>query len=136
VRGRGQVEVLRRAVRQQVAHAAAAEVGAVAAAVQAVQHLEHVLRDAPARDRVRVAVDDDGVGGFRSRLLLVSGRCVCLVGHGASSLSGVLRSGEKWYLLSTMKNVLSQRVPGKKWMTTSRSSLTFAAVVASGFGGG
>ncbi len=62
---RGDVEVLRRAVGEQVADAAAAEIGAVAAAVQAVENLEDVLRNAAPGDGVGAPVDDlrvDGIG--------------------------------------------------------------------------
>jgi isoaspartyl peptidase/L-asparaginase-like protein (Ntn-hydrolase superfamily) len=54
----GDVEVLRRPVHQQVAHAPAAQVRAVAAAVEAVQNLEDVLGDAAAGDGVVRAIDD------------------------------------------------------------------------------
>jgi hypothetical protein len=59
------VEVFRRAPHQQIAHAAAAQVRAVAAAMQAVQDFEDVLRNAAARDGVIAAIDDVPFGRRR-----------------------------------------------------------------------
>ena len=65
MRVRGDVEILRRSLHQQIAHAAAAQVRAVAAAMQPVENLENVLRNAPPRNGMVAAVDDDAgvVGG-------------------------------------------------------------------------
>jgi hypothetical protein len=71
MRVRGDVEVLRLPAHQQIAHAAAAQVRAVAAAMQPVEDLEDVFGYAPARDRMLAAVDDcrvpsTGLRGLRS----------------------------------------------------------------------
>ena len=58
MRVRGHIEVLRRPVHQQIAHAAAAQVGPIAAAMKTVEDFENVLRDAAAGDRVIGAIDD------------------------------------------------------------------------------
>ena len=71
---RGNVEVLRRAHHQQVAHAPAAEVGPIATAMKAVEDLQNVFRDATARDGVIAAIDDD------RRLLFTAG--YPLIAHG------------------------------------------------------
>ena len=59
---RGDVEIFRGPRNQQVANAAAAEIRAVAAAMQAVENLEDVFRDPPARDRMGGAVDYEITG--------------------------------------------------------------------------
>jgi hypothetical protein len=65
------VEVLRRPPHQQIAHASAAEIGPVAAAMQAVQNLQDVFGDAAPRDPVTAAVDDDA-GGLDLRGLFLA----------------------------------------------------------------
>ena len=56
----GDVEVLGRPVHQQVAHAAAAEISAVAAAMEAIEDLENVLGYAAPGDRVIGAINHIG----------------------------------------------------------------------------
>ena len=58
--GRGRdVEILHRAVQQQVAHAAADQVRGVVVAREPAENLQRVLVDPAARDRVLLALDDD-----------------------------------------------------------------------------
>src|SRR5581483_10237771 len=57
MRIRRDVEVLRLPVHQQIAHAASAQIRAIAAAMQPVENLQNVFRNAAARDRVIAAID-------------------------------------------------------------------------------
>ena len=59
VRRRADVEVLRTAAEQQIAHAAAHEVGDVVVLVETIENLQRVGIDMSARDRVFGARDDD-----------------------------------------------------------------------------
>ena len=59
---RPDVEILRLAAEQQVAHAAANEIGDVVVVLKPVQDAERVRIDVPPRDRMSLARDDHGAG--------------------------------------------------------------------------
>ena len=68
----GDVEIFRLAIHQEIAHAAAAEIGAVSAAMKAVEDFQDILRNAPPRDWMLAAVNHDAFrrrnhGAFRRR---------------------------------------------------------------------
>src|SRR6266849_9224223 len=69
-----------------ISHAAAAQIRAVAAAMQPVQNLEDVFRNAAPRDRMLAAIDDDGVSRHRDFCLGLVGWCFRLFAHGLKPL--------------------------------------------------
>src|SRR5205814_2157450 len=60
----GDVEIFRLAIHQQIAHAAATQVRAIAAAMKTVQNFQHIFGNATPRDRMLRSIDDDA---FRRR---------------------------------------------------------------------
>src|SRR6266536_3261667 len=80
-------------------------------------------------DECRV-MSDESVGGTQHSALITHYSV-----HGISPGSPGDRSGVKWYLLSTMKNMRFHRVSGKNRQTTRQSSFTRSMGGASGGGG-